>query len=104
MGTGTYNTTQNKFAQKTKSPESEFHTQENLLQSKNQKSNKVEKEYSTSSTITQQKITVDSDASVGTNTIPYQNNSINSNNNYRSDDVNNNIDTEWEESDISSKQ
>ena len=28
MGTGTYNTTQNKFAQKTKSPESEFHTQE----------------------------------------------------------------------------
>ena len=37
MGTGTYNTTRNKFAQKTKSPESEFHTQENIIQSKNQK-------------------------------------------------------------------
>ena len=82
MGTGTYNTTQNKFVQKTKSPECEFHTQENLLQSKNQKSNKVEKQYSTSSTITQQKIIVDSDTSVGTKTIPYQHNSINSNNNY----------------------
>ena len=97
MGTGTYNTTQNKVAQKTKSSESEFHTQENLLQSKNQKSNKVEKQYSTSSTITKQKIIVDNDTSVGTKTIPYQHNSIHSNNNYRSDDVNNNIDTEWED-------
>ena len=64
MGTGTYNTTQNKVAQKTKSSESEFHTQENLIQSKNQKSNKVETQYSTSSIITQQKIIDDSDTSV----------------------------------------
>ena len=63
----------------------------------------MEIQYSTSSTITQQKIIVDSDTSVDTKTIPYQHNSIISNNIYRSDDVNNNIDTEWEESDISSK-
>ena len=46
---------------------------------------KSKKQYSTSSTITQQKIIVDSDTSVDTKTIPYQHNSIIINNNYRSD-------------------
>ena len=55
------NPKQNEFAQETKSSESKFHTQENLLQSKNQNSSKVGRQYSTSSTITKQKIIVDSD-------------------------------------------